>query len=179
MLDIDPVKIDTSYEVELADGRVVSTNIVLKGCTLNLVNHLFEIDIMPIELGTFNVIIGMDWLVKHDVVIVCSEKVVPRKYIERGCHLFLAHVTEKKPKEKRLEEVPVIHDFPEVFPDELLGLPQPRQVEFRNDLVPKVVPVARSPYRLASSKMRELLEQLRELLEKGIIRSSSSPWGAP
>ncbi|GJX14513.1 putative reverse transcriptase domain-containing protein [Tanacetum coccineum] len=178
MLDIDPVKIDTSYEVELADGRVVSTNTVLKGCTLNLVNHLFEIDLMPIELGTFDVIIGMDWLVKHDAVIVCGEKVVhipygnetltvesdkgmsrlkviscikARKYIERGCHLFLAHVTEKKPKEKRLEDVPVIRDFPEVFPDELPGLPPPRQVEFRIDLVPGAAPVARAPYRLKSS----------------------------
>ncbi|GKD40194.1 putative reverse transcriptase domain-containing protein [Tanacetum coccineum] len=81
MLDIDPVKIDTSYEVELADERVVSTNTVLKGCTLNLVNHLFEIDLMPIELGTFDVIIGMDWIVKNDVVIVFGEKVV---YIPYG-----------------------------------------------------------------------------------------------
>ncbi|GJZ61099.1 reverse transcriptase domain-containing protein [Tanacetum coccineum] len=74
MLDIDPVKIDTSYEVELTDGRIVSTNTVLKGCTFNLVNHLFEIDLMSIELGTFDVIIGIDWLVKHDAVIVYGEK---------------------------------------------------------------------------------------------------------
>ncbi|GJW07386.1 putative reverse transcriptase domain-containing protein [Tanacetum coccineum] len=65
-----------SYEVELADGRVISTNTVLKGCTLNLVNHVFEIDLLPIQLSTFDVIIGMDWLVKHDAVIVCGEKVV-------------------------------------------------------------------------------------------------------
>ncbi|GKC93488.1 putative reverse transcriptase domain-containing protein [Tanacetum coccineum] len=102
-----------------------------------------------------------------------------RKYIERGCHLFLAHVTKKKPKEKRLEDVPVIHDFPKVFPNDLLGLPPPRQVEFRIDLVPGVVPVARVPYRLAPSEMRELLKQLRELLEKGFNRPSLSPWGAP
>nr|GEU80246.1 reverse transcriptase domain-containing protein [Tanacetum cinerariifolium] len=76
MLDIDPIKIGASYEVELADGRVASTNTVLKGCTLNLVNHIFEIDLMSIELGTFDVIIGMDWLVKHDAVIICGEKVV-------------------------------------------------------------------------------------------------------
>ncbi|GJZ38296.1 putative reverse transcriptase domain-containing protein [Tanacetum coccineum] len=80
MLDIDLVKIDASYEVELADGRVVSTNIVLKGGTLNLVNHLFEIDLMPIDLGTFDVIIGIDCLVKHDAVIVCGEKVVRIPY---------------------------------------------------------------------------------------------------
>ncbi|GJY04018.1 putative reverse transcriptase domain-containing protein [Tanacetum coccineum] len=206
MLNIDPVKIGASYEVELADGRVVSTNTVLKGCTLNLVNHIFEIDLMPIELGTFDVIIGMDWLVKHDAVIVCGEKVVripygnkmlivesdkgvsrlkviscikARKYVERGCHLFLAHVTEKRSKEKRLEDVPIIRDFPEVFPEELPGLPPPRQVEFRIDLVPGAAPVARAPYRLAPSEMRELSVQLQELLEKGFIRLSSSPWGAP
>ncbi|GJW85238.1 putative reverse transcriptase domain-containing protein [Tanacetum coccineum] len=165
MLDIDPVKIDTSYEVELADGRMVSTNTILKGCTFNLVNHLFEIDLMPIELGTFGVIIGMDWLVKHDAVIVCAHR-----YVERGCHLFLAHVTEHKLKEKRLEDVHVIRDFPEVFPDDFPGLPPPRQVEFQIDMVPGAAPVAHALYRLAPSKMRELSEQLRELLEKGFIR---------
>nr|GEU59454.1 putative reverse transcriptase domain-containing protein [Tanacetum cinerariifolium] len=80
MLNIDPIKIGASYEVELADGRVASTNIVLKGCTLNLVIRIFEIDLMPIELGTFDVIIGMDWLVKHDAVIVCGMKVVHIPY---------------------------------------------------------------------------------------------------
>ncbi|GJY19709.1 putative reverse transcriptase domain-containing protein [Tanacetum coccineum] len=206
LLDIKPIKIEDSYEVELADGRIVSTNTVLKGCTLSLVNHIFEIDLMPIELGTFDVIIGMDWLVKHDAVIVCGEKVVripyenktlivegdkggsrlkviscikARKYVEQGCHLFLAHVMKKKSKEKRLEDVPVIRDFPEVFPEELPGLPPPRQVEFRIDLVPGAAPVARAPYRLAPSEMKELSVQLQELLEKGFIRPSSSPWGAP
>ncbi|GJR92040.1 putative reverse transcriptase domain-containing protein [Tanacetum coccineum] len=206
MLNIDPVKIRASYEVELADGRVVSTNIVLKGCTLNLVNHIFEIDLMPIELGTFDIIIGMDWLVKHDAIIVCGEKVVripyrnkmlivksdkgvsrlkviscikARKCVERGCHSFLAHVTEKKSKGKRLEDVPVIRDFPEVFPEDFPGLPPPRQVEFRIDLVPGAAPVARAPYRMAPSEMRELSVQLQELLEKGFIRPSLSPRGAP
>ncbi|GJR20820.1 putative reverse transcriptase domain-containing protein [Tanacetum coccineum] len=80
MLNIEPVKIIASYEVELADGRVVSTNTFLKGCTLNLVNHIFEIDLMPIELGTFDVIIDMDWLVKHDAIIIYGEKVVHIPY---------------------------------------------------------------------------------------------------
>nr|GEY46462.1 reverse transcriptase domain-containing protein [Tanacetum cinerariifolium] len=80
ILDINLVKIGASYEVKFADGRVVSTNTVLKGCTLNLVNHVFKIDLMPIELGTFDVIIGMDRLVKHDVVIVCGERVAHIPY---------------------------------------------------------------------------------------------------
>ncbi|GJY52229.1 reverse transcriptase domain-containing protein, partial [Tanacetum coccineum] len=74
MLNIELVKISANYEVELADGRVVSTNTVLKGCTLNLVNHIFEIDLKPIELGTFDIIISMDWLVKHDAVICNTPK---------------------------------------------------------------------------------------------------------
>ncbi|GKD81250.1 putative reverse transcriptase domain-containing protein [Tanacetum coccineum] len=88
-------------------------------------------------------------------------------------------MTEKISKEKRLEDVPVIRDFPEVFPEELPGIPPPRQVEFRIDLVPVAAPVACAPYRLSPPEMRELSVQLQELLEKGFIRPSSSPWGAP
>ncbi|GJR14708.1 putative reverse transcriptase domain-containing protein [Tanacetum coccineum] len=155
----------------------------LKGPNVVTVNHIFEIDLMPIELGTFDVIIGMDWLVKHDAVIVCGEKFVripygnktlivegnkggsrlkiilyikARKYVKQGCHLFLAHVTKKKSKENRMEYMPVIRDFPKVFPEELPGLPPLRQVEFRIDLVPGAVPVVCAPYRLSPSKMKEL-----------------------
>ncbi|GJW79602.1 putative reverse transcriptase domain-containing protein [Tanacetum coccineum] len=206
LIDIKPVELDTSYEVELADGKVVSTNNVLIGCTLNLLNHSFPIDLMVIELGSFDIIIGMDWLSRYDAAILCGEKKVriplkgktlviegdrnnsrlkivscikAQKYIEKGCELFLAQVTEQESKEKRLEYVPVIRDFPEVFPKELPGLPPPRQVEFRIDLIPGAAPVARAPYRLAPSEMKELSKQLQELSEKGFIRPSSSPWGAP
>ncbi|GKG37942.1 hypothetical protein Tco_0457165, partial [Tanacetum coccineum] len=92
--------------------------------------------------------------------------------------LFLAQVTEQESKEKRLEDVPVIQDFPEVFPDELPGLSPPKKVEFHIDLIPSVAPVACAPYRLAPSKMKELSKKLQELLEKGFIRPSSTPWGA-
>nr|GEY23732.1 putative reverse transcriptase domain-containing protein [Tanacetum cinerariifolium] len=81
--------------------------------------------------------------------------------------------------EKRVEDVPVIRDFPEVFPKYFPGLPPPRQVEFRIDLIPGATPVARAPYRLAPSELKELSEQLKELSEKGFIRPRSSQWGAP
>ncbi|GJW39253.1 putative reverse transcriptase domain-containing protein [Tanacetum coccineum] len=97
--------------------------------------------------------------------------------------LFLAHVTinevEDKSEKKRLEDVPIVQDFPEVFPEDLSGLPPTRQVEFQIDLIPGAAPVARAPYRLAPSEMKELSEQLKELSDKGFIRPSSSPWGAP
>ncbi|GKD83933.1 putative reverse transcriptase domain-containing protein, partial [Tanacetum coccineum] len=180
-LDIKPIKVEDNYEVELADGRIASTNTVLKGYTLSLVNHVFEINLMPIELGTFDVIIGMDWLVKHDAVIVCGEKVVRIPY---GNKTLIVEGDKgvsrlKKSKEKRMEDVPITRDFHEVFSEELPGLPPPRQVEFRIDLVSGAVPIVRAPYRLAPFEMKELLVQLQELLEKGFIHPSSSPWGAP
>ncbi|GJX66737.1 putative reverse transcriptase domain-containing protein [Tanacetum coccineum] len=174
LFDIESERISTSYEVELADGRIVSTNTVLKGCTLNLVNHLFKIDLIPIELGTFDVIIVVKGDSNSSRLKVISY-IKTRKYIKRGCHLFLAYVIEKQKSDKRLEDVPVIHDFPEIFPDDLSGLPPPRQVEFKIDLVPGAAPVARASYRLALSEMKELSEQLKELLEKGFIRPSLSP----
>nr|GFD37979.1 putative reverse transcriptase domain-containing protein [Tanacetum cinerariifolium] len=102
-----------------------------------------------------------------------------RKYIENDCELFLAQVTRTVSKEKQVADVPVIRDFPEVFPEDLSGLSPPRQVEFRIDLIPGATPVARASYRLAPSELKELSEQQKELSEKGFIRLSSLPWGAP
>nr|GFA76783.1 putative reverse transcriptase domain-containing protein [Tanacetum cinerariifolium] len=126
-----------------------------------------------IELESFDVVIGMDWLSKYDAAILCGEKKA-RKYIENGCELFLAQVTRTVFKEKRVEDVLVICDFPKVFPKDLPGLPPPRQVEFRIDLIPDATPVARAPYRLAPSELKELSEQLKELSKKGFIRPSST-----
>nr|GEW58553.1 putative reverse transcriptase domain-containing protein [Tanacetum cinerariifolium] len=100
-----------------------------------------------------------------------------------GFPIFLEHVTTKevedKSEKKRFEDVPIVRNFLEVFPEELPGLPLTRPVEFQIDLVPGAALVARAPYRLAPSEMKELAEQLKELSDKGFIRPSSSPWGAP
>ncbi|GJS14295.1 putative reverse transcriptase domain-containing protein [Tanacetum coccineum] len=113
-------------------------------------------------------------------IISCTKT---QKYMLKGCPIFLAHVTTKetedKSEKKRLEDVPIVRNFPEVFPKDLSGLPPTRQVEFQIDLIPGAAPVARAPYRLAPSEMKELSDQLQELSDKGFIRPSSSPWGAP
>nr|GFC11200.1 putative reverse transcriptase domain-containing protein [Tanacetum cinerariifolium] len=113
-------------------------------------------------------------------IISCTKT---QKYIQKGCQVYLAQVTSKKAKdksdEKRLEDVPIVREFLEVFPEYLPGLPPARQVEFQIDLVPGAAPVARAPYRLAPAEMQELSTQLQELSDKGFIRPSSSPWGAP
>nr|GEX54216.1 hypothetical protein [Tanacetum cinerariifolium] len=170
LLDVAPSNLDTSYAIELADGRILETNIVLRGYTLGLLGHPFDIDLMPVELGSFDVIIGMDWLAKYHALIVCDEKVVRIPYEDE---------TNDKSEEKRLEDVPIVREFPKVFPEDLPGLPPARQVEFQSDLVPGAAHVARAPYRLIPVEMQELSTQLQELFEKGFIRPSSSPWGAP
>ncbi|GJU02501.1 putative reverse transcriptase domain-containing protein [Tanacetum coccineum] len=113
---------------------------------------------------------------KYHARIICDEKVV---HIPINGKNFIIQVMEKKSDEKRLEDIPVVREFPEVFPKDLPGLPPVRQVEFQIDLIPGTTPVARAPYRLAPSEMQELSNQLQELLDRGFIRPSTSPWGAP
>ncbi|GJX29037.1 putative reverse transcriptase domain-containing protein [Tanacetum coccineum] len=168
LLDITLDTLDVSYVVELADGRISETNTVLRGCTLGLLGHPFNIDLMPVELGSFDAIIGMNYRrEKLKLSIISCTKT--QKYIEKGCLIFLAQVTKKetrdKSEEKRLEDVLTVRDFPEVFLEDLPGLPPTRLVEFQINLVPSVAPVARAPYRLAPSELQEFKEEHAEHLK--------------
>ncbi|GJT49608.1 putative reverse transcriptase domain-containing protein [Tanacetum coccineum] len=214
LVDIAPTPLKKSYDVELADGKIAGIDTIIQGCTLNFLNHPFNLDLMPVELGSFDVIIGMDWLRRCHTVIECDEKLVripygnetlifrgdesnnrkeswltiiscskAQEYMARGCQIFLAKISAKKEEDKsegkQLKDVPIVRDFSKVFPEDLSGLPAARLVEFHIDLIPGAAPVARAPYRLTPSKIKELSEQLQELSDKGFIRPSSSPWGAP
>ncbi|GKD45506.1 putative reverse transcriptase domain-containing protein [Tanacetum coccineum] len=176
-IDIAPTVLDYDYTVELADGRIIGVNTIIRSCTLNFLNHPFNLDLMPMEMGSFYVIIGMDWLSKYQDVIVCADKIVhipwgretmifhgngsnrehenrlkiiscmkTQKYILKRCQVFLAHVTTKEAEDnsekKRLDNVPIVRDFPKVFLEDLSGLPPTRQVEFQIDLIPGAAPVA-------------------------------------
>ncbi|GJS28338.1 putative reverse transcriptase domain-containing protein [Tanacetum coccineum] len=180
-IDIPPTTLDTNYSVELADRKSLTTNTILRGYTLNLQNYLFKIDLLPIELGSFDVIVRMDWMAEHRAEVVCYEKYIRVPY---GKDMLIIQVQMMKKEEteaskKQIEDVLVVRDFPEVFPKDLPGLPLTRQVEFHIELIPGAAPVARAPYLLAPAKMKELAEQLKELSDKGFIRPSSSLWGAP
>nr|GEZ76787.1 putative reverse transcriptase domain-containing protein [Tanacetum cinerariifolium] len=135
---------------------------------------------MPVELVSFDVIIGMDWLAKYHALIVCEKKFIRIPY---GDEVYLAQVTSKKAEnsseEIRLEDVSIVREVPKVFPEDLPGLPPARQVKFQIDLVPGAAPVARASYRLAPAEMQESSTQLQEVSDRGFIRPSSSPWGAP
>nr|GFA44731.1 putative reverse transcriptase domain-containing protein [Tanacetum cinerariifolium] len=150
LLDVAPSTLDTSYAVELADERISKTNIVLRSCTLGLLGHPFDIYLMPVELGSFDVIIGMDWLAKYHALIVCDEKVVrilygnevliirgddcdggiklniisytkTHKYIQKGCQVYLAQVTSKKAEDKSEEKR--LEDVP-IVPEFLKVFPE-------------------------------------------------------
>nr|GEX10079.1 reverse transcriptase domain-containing protein [Tanacetum cinerariifolium] len=136
MLNIPPTTIDAFYNIKMANGNLVSTNTIIQGCTLTLLNQPFEIDLMPIKLGSFGVIIGMDWLSKHHAKIICDEKVVHIP-IDGKTWIIRAQVVEKKSEDKRLEDVPVVREFSDVFPKDLPGLPPVRQVEFQINLIPR------------------------------------------
>ncbi|GJT24947.1 putative reverse transcriptase domain-containing protein [Tanacetum coccineum] len=166
-IDIHPTTLDTNYSVELADGKSLTTTTVLRGCTLNLQNYLFKIDLLPIELGSFDVIVGMDWMAEHRAEVVCYEKYIRVPY---GNDMLIVQGERSGVKnESRLEVISSIRmqkNFSEVFPEDLPGLPPTRQVEFHIELIPRAAPVARAPYHLAPAEMKELAEQLKELSDK-------------
>ncbi|GJT91186.1 putative reverse transcriptase domain-containing protein [Tanacetum coccineum] len=187
LLDIEPSDLGFSYEIEIASGQLVEINKVIRDCKLEIEGHTFDIDLIPFGYESFDVIVGMDWLSRHKAEIVCHEKVVriplPHKEILRVLgekpEEKVRYLMSAKTEEQKLKDIVVVRSFPEVFPDDLSGLPPSREFEFRIDLIPRAMPVAKSPYRLAPSEMEELSSQLRELQDKGFIRPSSSPWGAP
>nr|GEZ31162.1 putative reverse transcriptase domain-containing protein [Tanacetum cinerariifolium] len=177
-INISPVALNTSYDVELADGKIVSTNTVLRGCTLALSSHTFKIDLLPTRLGNFNVIVGMDWLSYHRAVIVCYEKIV-RITLPNGEILEIHGERPKKDlkslscikaDEVRLDDICTVCDFPKVFSDNLTGLPPVRKIEFRIDLIPGALPVVKSPHRLAPFEMHELSNQLKGLQAKDLLK---------
>ncbi|GJW99681.1 putative reverse transcriptase domain-containing protein [Tanacetum coccineum] len=186
LLGIEPSDLGFRYEIEIASGQLVEIDKVIKGCKLEIEGHVFDIDLIPFGHGSFDVIIGMDWLSNYKAEIICHEKVVRIPLPDGKVLRVLGERPEEKARllmsakanEKNQEEIVVVRDFPEVFPDDLSGLPPIREIEFQIELIPGATPVAKSPYRLAPSELEELSGQLKELQDKGFIRPSSSPWGA-
>ncbi|GKE63231.1 hypothetical protein Tco_1513598, partial [Tanacetum coccineum] len=137
---------------------------IVRGCRLELEGHTFIIDLIPFGHGSF------------DIPLSNRENLeVHRERLEGN----LKQLKNKKLNKSKLKDTHVLHDFPRMFLEDLSGLPPSREVEFHIDLIPGAMPVAKSSYRLAHTEMQELSNQLKELQDKGFIRHSSSPWGAP
>nr|GEZ96376.1 retrotransposable element Tf2 [Tanacetum cinerariifolium] len=151
-VNIDPTPLGSSYDVELADGKMVGIDTIIRGCTINFLNHPFNIDLMPVELGSFDVIIEMDWLRRCHAVIVCDEKLVQIPY---GNETLTFCGNERRRRTSRKENN--------------LRTYQSSGISWNSS----------SPVSVGTIKMKELSKQLQELSDKGFIRPSSSPWGSP
>ena len=204
-----PQSTHLGYELEFSmpRGEKCSVDCVYQGCPILVEEVVMPSNLLPMDLVDFDVILGADWLHYNTADIHCREKTVTfrrpglsgitfvgersgvrhgvisamraKKLLDKGCQGYLAHVVLNDTTPTSVEEVRVVRRFPDVFPNDLSGLPPDRDVEFAIDLLPGTDPISLTPYRMAPAELRELKIQLQELVEKGFIQPSISPWGAP
>ncbi|XP_073063981.1 uncharacterized protein [Primulina eburnea] len=207
-LGIMTVATDSGFRVSIPSGDQMFTSRIVRGLELRLQQKAVRADLIVLPLPEFDIILGMDWLSSHGAVIDFRQRSVSvrppsgkpfvfeaarhqqfphviscmcaRKLIKRGCQAFLASIVSvSEPVGQRLEDVDVVSDFSSVFPDDVSGIPPDREVEFSIELMPGTMPISKAPYRLAPAEMKELKDQIQDLLDKGFVRPSFSPWGAP
>ena len=170
-------------------------------------NKNFPTYLIVLGIHDFDIVLGMDWLTKQRATLDCYKKEVrlvrpeepgvilwgirreiapslinamtASKMLRKGCQGYLAFIVDMRQEGTRLEDIPIVKEFPDVFLDDISGLPPDREVEFTIDLIPGTEPISIPPYRMSPAELRELKSQLEELLSKGFIRPSISPWGAP
>ncbi|KAL2226403.1 UNVERIFIED_CONTAM: Transposon Ty3-I Gag-Pol polyprotein, partial [Sesamum indicum] len=202
---IEPFRHD--LHVSMPAGGFVLVNTVVRSCLVVVEGVTLYADLVVIDLREFDVILGMDWLASNHALVDCQtkdvmlevngqmktvivgeRKVIPNcliyvvtafNLIKEGCEAYLASVHDTMKVSPGVLDVPVLREFPDVFPDELPGLPPYREVDFQIDTIPGAAPISIAPYRMAPSELKELKKQLEELLDKGFIQPSISPWGAP
>ncbi|KAL0544333.1 hypothetical protein IC582_019446 [Cucumis melo] len=204
-LEVEPLRYVLS--VSTPSGECMLSKEKVKACQIEISGHVIEVTLIVLDMLDFDVILGMDWLAANHASIDCSRKEVTfnppslasfkfkgggskslpqiisairaSKLLSQGTWGILASVVDTREADVSLSSEPVVKDYPDVFPEELPGLPPHREVEFAIELEPGTVPISRAPYRMAPAELKELKVQLQELLDKGFIRPSVSPWGAP
>ena len=198
-----------SYDMHVTSplGHNVNVNRVYKNCPIITHDREFSADLIALPFREFDLILGMDWLSKHRAIIDCDKNTVvlrcsdqsevivhgvrsgpmsnvisamqARRLLRKGCEAFLAFVFNSKRGQIELENIMVVKDFPDVFPEELPSIPPIREVDLFIEILPGTTPTSRAPYRMAPTELKELKIQLQELLDEGFIRPSVSSWGAP
>ena len=186
----------------------VRVNRVYKNCHLMTHDREFSTNLLALPFHEFDLILGMDWLSKHQAIVDCDKKIIrlkcsdllevtlhdiqfrvvpnvilamqARQLLRKGCEaFFFSLVLDSKRGQVDVEKIPVVKEFLDVFPKELPGIPPEREVDLSIEVVHGTTPISKAPYRMAPTKLKELKTQLHELLDKGFIRPSVSPWGAP
>ncbi|XP_071728408.1 uncharacterized protein [Rutidosis leptorrhynchoides] len=184
-------------EVEVASGKTVPVTTSVSGISIEIDGSVFPVTCLVMPIPSIDVVLGMNWLSCHKASIKCHKRLISfplsdgtrviargewggfgcplismmkaRKSIAKGCDTFLAYVIDAKKEKKMVADIAVVRDFLEVFPDELPGFPPVREVEYRIELMPGSKAVAKSPYRLAPSEIRDMMTQIQDLLDRGFI----------
>ena len=204
---IETQPLEGSMRVSLPAGDPLIADRVVRDSRVLIEGQEFPADLVALDMRDFDVVLGMDWLSRHRATLDCYKKEVKfhrpgklevkfrgmrrelssnmisamaaQRMLRKGCQGYLAYVVETEKEGTLVDEIPVVREFLDVFPDDIAGLPPDREVEFTIDLIPGTEPISIPPYRMAPAELRELKAQLEELLSKGFIRPSISPWGAP
>ena len=209
VFDKVPAMEKLAYDIHVTSplGHNVSVNSIYRNCPIVIQAREFLTNLITLPFREFDLILGMDWLTKHRAIIDYGQKTIvfrcsdqskviihgirssvmsnvisamqARRFIRKGYEAFLALILDSKRGQVDVEKIPVVKEFPNVFPEELPGIPLEREVDLSIEIVPRTAPVSRAPYRMAPAKLKELKVQLQELLDKGFVRPSVSPWGAP
>ena len=196
---------ETEYDILVTNplGHSVIVNRVYRDCPIKIREYEFLGDLIELSFREFDVLLGMDWLFRHQAIVDCRMKIVTlktpnedevtfidersnhlsnvvsaataRTMVRKECDSYLAYVIDTVKARPSVSDIPTISDFPDMFLEELPH----REIEFAIDVVPGATPASITPYRMAPLELKELKLQLQELLEKGFIRPSVSPWGAP
>ncbi|MDV3145732.1 MAG: retroviral-like aspartic protease family protein [Sweet potato little leaf phytoplasma] len=175
-LELPIVKVSYKLIVSTPTSPSVITSQMCPNCILKVLDPDFKIDLICLPLHHLDVILGMDWMSHNHVIIDCHKKTISINSTETP---NLVLTTLEVTLVSEIDQILVVREFPEVFPDDIPGLPPTREVEFSIDLVPGAGPISMAPYRMSQIELAELKKQLEELLEKKFIRPSVSPWGAP
>ncbi|XP_042423149.1 uncharacterized protein LOC122010720 [Zingiber officinale] len=202
-----PVHRTHTLVVSLPSGEILNISQEIRDCPLGFEGQTLTVDLQVLDMLDFDIILGMDWLARYYATVDCSARVVTfrppglpswvfmgtkdegisiisamqaQRLLSQGCQGYLlSMIKTDQDYTPPLSDIPIVREYPDVFPEELPGLPPKRQVEFTVELIPGTAPVSKAPYRMAPKELEELKVQLQELLDRGFIRPSVSPWGAP
>ena len=204
---IESQPINGCMVVSVPNGDTMISERIIPGSRLVIQNKDFPADLIVLGIHDFDIVLGMDWLSKHRATLDCYKKEVrlvrleepgvifrgirreiapslinamtASKMLRKGVQGYLAFIVDMRQKGTRLEDIPIVKEFPDVFPDDISGLPPDRAIEFVIELILGIEPISIPPYRMAPAELKESKALLEELLNKGFIRPSTSSWGAP
>ncbi|XP_027178078.1 uncharacterized protein LOC113777243 [Coffea eugenioides] len=207
-IDINPVTLPYELEVSTPTGdHCLISSKMYTNCEIWVGERKLLGNLISLAIKGYDVILGMDWLARYDAQLDCKRKTVEfripgeatlrldvrgslassamisgiraRKLLSRGAQGFLTFLINTPADKLKIEDIPLVSEYPDVFPDELVNLPPEREIEFEVNLCPGASPISKTPYRMAPAELKELKLQLQDLLERGFIHESGSPWGAP